>query len=850
MKKLQHVIFHQRRTQRVLPHLSDLLLGAHTRQLFRSLLCCIVLSSMGCITVDDPKMNHELDQSAVGSNDGGPTDPEGQADVNQSEVEPTDATSSDSDLTDRDPMASGLADMDDSGRVDAGNTNPHAIDPTECNPAEVFERNGCQDCHGASALGGLDLRGPNLDRLLVDAPAQAEGCQTRTLLDVDHPEHSLILQVIGATEPPAGDDDSCQLVMPPLPDGLIPEADRTCLTQWVHEVAEDYRGGPIETPEPMVSTLRSSLQKVKTLLRGDALTAAEYNQVVTASDEDVAIRTVVESWTTGPAFDRKMMGFLSVALQQAIQNFETEQFDRLRVNNVTRDRIQKILAESFVRTALDLIHTEQPFNQVARTQTWMMTTANLILLQYGDQSQQERSREHRVFSDENRVPIRLQQQIAQRKWFLNRPEMGTCTLEQTDVLNFLFGVVRSRHCQDHQIPNNNLRFNLDESVLTEADFQDWRLVTLEFAPNARAGDRIPFYDVRRLRTATSVQTRLPRVGFFSTNAFFENWMTNTDNQFRVAVNQSLLGGLHTRFSATEPTEPLRTDGVDGEHAENQDCMGCHRQIDPMRGYFAKSYNINYQRPFGDGADTQILDGVRPVFTFYGERNQGGDLRRFGRLIAEHPKFASAWVQKLCLFANSDRCDENDPIFRGISNRFRNGGFNFKSMLVELFSSSLVTGRSENSVALNISITRRDHLCALLAERTGNVNICNIRRVRSIIGLIPKDAISRGAADPSMPSRPNPVYLATAESVCEAVARTVVVNGRTAQFSGATPNRTIERIVNQLMALESDPNRSDEVQAVLRTHFDEARAANVSQLESLRSVFSIACVSPDVTGMGL
>jgi hypothetical protein len=125
MKKFQHVIIHQRPTQGVQPHLSDVLLGAHTGQLFRSLLCCIVLSSIGCITVDDPKMNHEVDQSVVGSNDVGPTDPEGQADAHQSEVEPTDATSSDSDLTDRDPMDSDLADMDDSGRVDAGNTNPN-----------------------------------------------------------------------------------------------------------------------------------------------------------------------------------------------------------------------------------------------------------------------------------------------------------------------------------------------------------------------------------------------------------------------------------------------------------------------------------------------------------------------------------------------------------------------------------------------------------------------------------------------------------------------------------------------------------------------------------------------------
>ena len=729
---------------------------------------------------------------------------------------------------------------------------PHMDDPpiADCNPSEVFERNGCLNCHADTSLGGLDLRAPDLARLFVDAPAQAEGCQTRKLLDVEQPAHSLILQVVGATEPPAGEEDSCQLVMPPLPSGLIAESDRECLTAWVDQVAEVYRADPVAPPEPVINELRSSLQKIKTLIRGDVVTAAEVAQVDGAVDEAAAIHTLVASWVTGPAFDRKMMAFLSVALQQEIQNFETDQFDRLRGNRAARNRIKKVMSESFVRTALDLIHRDQPFTQIARTQTWMMTTANLILLQYGDQSASERNRQHRIFSDEDEAPSALRRQINQRKWFFGRSEIGRCSVPQTAMLNFLFGNLQRRHCEDHDIPRNNFNFNLDDSLLTQADFEDWRLVTLEFVPNAPADERIPFYDIRRLRTATSLKTRLPRVGFFSTNAFFENWMTNDDNQFRVAVNQSLLGGLHTRFSATEPTEPLNIDGVDANHAENQDCMGCHRQVDPMRAYFAKSYNTKYQRPFGDGAAARILRGVRPVFTFYGERNQGGDLRRFGRLIAEHPKFASAWVQKVCLFANSERCDANDPTFRAISNRFRDNGFNFKSMLVELLASPLVTGRNSNASPPNISITRRDHLCAALAERTGNQNICNNRRVAQIIGLIPKDSVARGAADPSMPVRPNPVYLATAAAVCDAVARTVVTNAPNARFSNVTPDQTIDRIVNQLMGLAGDPDRASEVRDILKSHFDEARAAGASKLIALRSVFSIGCLSPDVTGMGL
>ena len=234
-----------------------------------------------------------------------------------------------------------------------------------------------------------------------------------------------------------------------------------------------------------------------------------------------------------------------------------------------------------------------------------------------------------------------------------------------------------------------------------------------------------FYDVLTLRNADTVLTRLPRVGFFTTNAFFENWQTNEDNQFRVAVNQSLLTGLHMTFASSEPTEPLNLEAIDESHtADMPTCYGCHRQLDPMRYYFSKSYNVRYQRPFGEGETERILEPLTPSFAFLGRRNEGGDLRRFGRMIAEHPRFASAWVQKLCHYANSSACNERDPRFREITRRFAEGGFNFKEMMVSLYASALVSQREAlqepNETEGLISVTRRQHLCALpgRAHRTG------------------------------------------------------------------------------------------------------------------------------------
>ena len=119
-----------------------------------------------------------------------------------------------------------------------------------------------------------------------------------------------------------------------------------------------------------------------------------------------------------------------------------------------------------------------------------MTTANLVLLLYGDQSQQDRNRRHRVFSNPRGERTGLRQQINRRAWYLDDAAIGECELSQSEVLNFLFGAVRRRNCENHQINRNFYRFN--NGHLRPEDFEDWRLVRLNYRRNAPAADRTPF----------------------------------------------------------------------------------------------------------------------------------------------------------------------------------------------------------------------------------------------------------------------------------------------------------------------------------------------------------------------
>ena len=151
--------------------------------------------------------------------------------------------------------------------------------------------------------------------------------------------------------------------------------------------------------------------------------------------------------------------------------------------------------------------------------------------------------------------------------------------------------------------------------------------------------------------AASSCSNVPRVGFFTTPAFFANWQTNTSNQMRVTINQTLIVALGAAVDGTDPTTPASTPGLDATHANTPACFACHQTLDPTRSILASTYSWNYHSQ--TDARVRAQNGL---FAFQGVRQPVSTVADFGATLASHPLFAQAWVQKLCYYANSTACD--------------------------------------------------------------------------------------------------------------------------------------------------------------------------------------------------
>ncbi len=74
-------------------------------------------------------------------------------------------------------------------------------------------------------------------------------------------------------------------------------------------------------------------------------------------------------------------------------------------------------------------------------------------------------------------------------------------------------------------------------------------------------------DLITLRKAKELIVDLPRVGFFTTPAFFATWPTNVNNLARVTTNQSLIVALGRSMNPESATIPLNESGLDEQHAD-------------------------------------------------------------------------------------------------------------------------------------------------------------------------------------------------------------------------------------------------------------------------------------------
>lgn len=381
----------------------------------------------------------------------------------------------------------------------------------------------------------------------------------------------------------------------------------------------------------------------------------------------------------------------------------------------------------------------------------------------------------------------------------------------------------------------------------------WRPVTVR-GPNP--GEKLtPFYDLPTLRMANEIVVRTPRVGYFSTPAFFANWTTNNSNQHRDTLNQALIVGLGRSINPVDKgTFTVLDNGKDGQHSDpTSPCYSCHQTMDPMRNVFRQAYTYSYHAQH-DPAQVYATAS----FDYLGEKRGLASFDDFASALVSHPLYASAWAQKLCYYANSSGCSDQDPEFLRVVKAFVASQYDFHTLLLELFSSPLVTGQAATktwqSVGETVSIARQDHFCAALSNRLELatslcVGITDKTTATAVTNNIPLDGYLRGAEAPALSTAQTPFYRGATESLC-AYAAGLTVDKPKSRYDSTKKDAAITDFVANIMGITaSDPN-SAAVTQLLKEHYDAAILAKANATDALKSTFITACLSPTSVAIGL
>src|SRR6478609_6569135 len=681
-------------------------------------------------------------------------------------------------------------------------------------------------------------------------------------------------------------------------------------------------GGDPVKPFESVSVF-AAVRKVKNLLTGLPPTDAEIQAVQSAKDPASAIGTLIDGWTsadqaqTYAAFHDKLVGFFRNSFQQTgftpnedfkLQLLENGGFDFGPLGIYADDafaRLVQNIQDSFALTAWEFVAADEPFTQVLTTQKFRMTTAlKSLYLQVEMPNDQPYSRGAKnplawsVDMSGTAIPLEdtLDPNSPNYMVFSDQAPLTAASFQLTPTCQGMAGKVNT-YTGYAQLFQRLLGFtprykfvaqpecweHVSLPYFTTQDLSDWTWVTV--SPKTDTGPYTPLpYDLPALRKATSLSLALPRVGFFSTPAYLALWNTNDSNQHRVTANQTLLVAWGMSFTSDNSITPSSTAGLDAEHAvTGTECYGCHKSLDPLRQFWATQFDFNDRNDFlasGFGAKSN-----RPTTTggtlAFGSVNTGGKtLADLGGLLAQGTdgadtlsRFAIAFAQKLCFYADSAACAEDDPEFRRIAKAFVDSQFNFKTLVREMFSSPLVTGLATTKTFeardVVVSIARRDQLCASLSNRLGMPDLCALsvafpfssgfgssmsspievqRAAFRIAGSLPADTFSRGAESPVTPSTPTLFFRAASEMLCENVAAKVVDVTNSRYSSKDLDNALADMVVTIMGYTATDPHHDTALQ-ILHAHYTEA-AASGSATNALRSTFSLACQSPTSVAFGL
>ncbi|MDP9148458.1 MAG: hypothetical protein M3O36_00740 [Myxococcota bacterium] len=629
--------------------------------------------------------------------------------------------------------------------------------------------------------------------------------------------------------------------------------------------------------------------KVKNILVGLPPTDDEVKSV---DADPTNLGVLVDGWLQLPQYGQKMMRFFELAFQQtqvSYVDFADQVYPKqVDINASTTPLLVQNAQESFARTMLQLTAQGRPLTEAMSTRKLMMTTAMKELYALLDVWEVDdagkvvdrfRSKNPtlQITVEAAQGPIPVAQTLDPTSpnymhWY--DPDVATADMQipgcQQDPLVYPASAMTLHYLMlgaldGHKTPAGTAcppsGGTAKAPQLTASDFSDWTLVTIR-TPNA-GEPTTSFYDLPSLRSASELVLSVPRIGFFSTPAFFANWQTNISNQMRVTMHQTLIVATGSSIDGTDLTTAPATPGTDPTHDAPTDCFGCHKILDPTRSIFSASWSWNYHSQLDP-----VWSSQPGLFAFRGVIQPVASLGDFGNLLASHPLVGSGWVQKLCYYVNSAPCDASDPEFQSLVSVFQSSGYSWNTLVKTLVMSPITTNTSETKTRQTngevVAVSRRDHLCAALNARLGFSDACGLdalgkrgatTTIPEIVSGLPSDAYGRGAVAPLLPNRPTLFFRAGIENICEAVAAQVVdaaaAPAGVKQWSSAQPDAALSDFVSTVMALTPSDPRAAPLQALLKSHFTAAlQTAGVTATEALRSTFVVACLAPSTVSIGL
>jgi hypothetical protein len=632
--------------------------------------------------------------------------------------------------------------------------------------------------------------------------------------------------------------------------------------------------------------------KVKNLLVGLPPTSDE---VAAVEADPTALTGLIDGWMQLPAYRQKMRRFFELAFQQTqvtAADFADQAYPRqIAINGSTTPLLVQNTEESFARTMLALIDAGRPLTDAMTTRTLMMTTALKELYAFLDVWEvddggkvtdrfKKANPSLSITVETGQGPIAIAETLDPASanymhWY--DPDAATADSQIAECAQdpivypasaltlhwLLYGSLDNRKTSAG-VSCPQSAGSATAAQLSASDFSDWTMVTIR--PPTSGEPVAKFYDLPALRAAAELVLDVPRVGFFSTPAFFANWQTNTSNQMRVTMNQTLIVALGSSVDGTDPTMTPGNPppGLDAAHAPGGDCFVCHQTLDPLRSIFAATYSWNYH-----GQLDPAFSAQKGLFSFRGASQPVSSLNDLGAALAGHPLFAAAWAQKLCAYVNSAPCLDVDPEFQRIVGVFQSSGYSWNTLVRELLSSPIVTNASETATAdANgevVAVARRDHFCSALDNRLGFADVCGLNAltkrqqqttIPEIVSGLPSDGYGRGATMPVLPNSPTLFYRAATENVCAAVAAQVIDVAAARQTAGvsywssANPDGAIADFVAVIMALVPADPRAAAATALLKAHFTAAVQQGASAPDALKSTFVTACLAPSAVSIGL